>query len=41
MISVALVVKADAYHARALALMNRIFEERPQLVTTRPVLLEV
>lgn len=32
---------ADAYHDRALALMQQVFAERPQLVTTRSVLLEI
>lgn len=39
--SIALAIGADAHHAQAMALVTRIFAERPQLVTTRAVLLEI
>lgn len=39
--SIALAVKPDVHHARAVKLMEQVFAERPQLVTTRPVLLEI
>jgi predicted nucleic acid-binding protein len=39
--TIALAVPKDNYHTRALVLMDRILAERPHLVTTRSVLLEI
>jgi len=39
--TIALASQKDNHHTQALVLMERILAERPQLVTTRPVMLEI